>query len=233
MKAKRIRSTTLTPSSRSPFHGLCHELEDTLVFDPHQTDEDPMVSFRREIVKFIKDRASILKKSDHFRVYIKSKNLKENINTKFYPATSLDYAIDSITYAVRLANQSRNFSVLQDEVTINIIVVNCPSGSGRSKPPLALDDGSIRKILKRKRSVVFLDNRDNCCFSRAVTYLLFDYPIDKTKLVYVRQSFRRDYCSMQNATDQQIRMAYASIKKLLRDINFLFEETLDWQPGCP
>ena len=63
------------------------------------------------------DRASVLEKSDHFRVYVKSRNLKQNINTKFYPATSLDYAIESIAYAVRLANQSKNFSILQDEVT--------------------------------------------------------------------------------------------------------------------
>src|SRR2546421_10411432 len=152
MKVKTIRSGTLTPPSRSPFYGLCRELEDTLIFEPMSTDPDPVTSFKRELEKFIKDRATVLGKSDHFRVYIKSKNLKENINTKFYPATSLDYAIESIMYAVRLANQSRNFSVLQDEVTINIIVVNCPAGTGKS--PLATDEESIRKILKRKKSVV-------------------------------------------------------------------------------
>jgi hypothetical protein len=233
MKVKKIRSTTLTPSTRSPFHGLCHELEDTLVFQPSSTDSDPLVSFRRKLAEFIKDRASILEKSDHFRVYIKSKNLKENINTKFYPATSLDYAIESITYAVRLANQSRNFSVLQDEVTINIIVVNCPSGTGRSKPPLAVDNDSIRKILSRKRSVVFLENQDNCCFSRAITYLLFHYPMKKSKFVYVLQCFRRDYQSTRNKTDATIKMAYRSIKNLLQEINSLLQETLDWEPGTP
>lgn len=234
MKVKRISSTTLTPSSRSPFYGLCRELEDTLIFEPSPTDPDPVVAFKRELTKFIKERASVLKKSDHFRVYIKSKNLRENINTKFYPATSLDHAIDAITYALKLANQSRNFSVLQDEVTINVIVVNCPSGTGkRSKPPLAIDEDSIRKILSNKRSVVFLDNKDNCCFSRAVTYLLFECPIDKEKRDRVRKSFRFDVHSMRIDTDREIRMAYDSMMDLLREINYLFKNGLDWRPRTP
>ena len=108
------------------------------------------------------------------------------------------------------------------------------AGTGkRSKPPLVLDNNCIFKILSNKKSVVFLNNSDDCCFSRAVTHLLFDYQIEKSEKDKVLKAFRRDTHSLRWDTAEETRKAYKSIKDLLRKINDLFQEVLDWQWGSP
>ena len=99
---------------------------------------------------------------DQVRLVLRSDQLDTPISIPFMPLIQLtpERVFSQIE---RVVQSNRDFR-LNDTVTVDIIHVEAPQGSGRSKRTI-LD---IREYLHKKRSIVTIKNNDNLCLARAL-----------------------------------------------------------------
>ena len=102
--------------------------------------------------------------TDQVRFVLSSNQLQTPIALPFCPLEEL--TTEKVLSQVEKVVQSNEEFRLNDTVNIDIIRVEMPQGSGRSK--VKRQTWNIRDYLKKKKSVICINNRDNLCLARAL-----------------------------------------------------------------
>ena len=101
---------------------------------------------------------------DQIRFVLRSEQLDTPISLPFLPVERL--TTERVFSQIERVIQSNQDFRLNDTVTIDIIHVEAPQGSGRSKVKRTILN--IREYLKKKGSVIPINNNDNLCLARAL-----------------------------------------------------------------
>ena len=112
----------------------------------------------------IKDVTKGMNPNDQVRFVLSSKQLQTPIAIPFCSLEEL--TTEKVLSQVEKVVQSNEEFRLNDTVNIDVIRVEMPQGSGRSR--LKRDIVNIRDYLKKKGSVITINNRDNLCLARAL-----------------------------------------------------------------
>ena len=137
----------------------------TIRFTNVVSDLDLIESYERTQKIFdqlLNDVTEGMNERDQVRFVLRSDQLDTPISIPFIPLIQLtpERVFSQIE---RVVQSNRDFR-LNDTVTVDIIHVEAPQGSGRSKRTI-LD---IREYLHKKRSIVTIKNNDNLCLARAL-----------------------------------------------------------------
>ena len=112
----------------------------------------------------IKDVTEGMKSTDQVRFVLSSNQLQFPISLPFCPLEQL--TTEKVLAQVEKVVQSNEEFRLNDTVNIDIIRVEMPQGSGRSK--VKREILNIRQYLKKKKSVICINNMDDLCLARAL-----------------------------------------------------------------
>ena len=112
----------------------------------------------------IKDVTEGMKSTDQVRFVLSSNQLQFPISLPFCPLEQL--TTEKVLAQVEKVVQSNEEFRLNDTVNIDIIRVEMPQGSGRSK--VKREILNIRDYLKKKKSVICINNMDDLCLARAL-----------------------------------------------------------------
>ena len=112
----------------------------------------------------IKDVTEGMNSTDQVRFVLSSNQLQTPIALPFCPLEEL--TTEKVLSQVEKVVQSNEEFRLNDTVNIDIIRVEMPQGSGRSKVKRQILN--IRDYLKKKGSVIPINNKDNLCLARAL-----------------------------------------------------------------
>ena len=99
---------------------------------------------------------------DQVRFVLRSEQLDTPISMPFMPVVQL--TPEQVFSAVQRVMQSNREFQLNDTVTVDLIHVEAPQGSGRSKRSIV----NIKDYLHKKGSVITIKNNDNLCLARAL-----------------------------------------------------------------
>ena len=99
---------------------------------------------------------------DQVRFVLRSEQLDTPISIPFLPLARL--TPERVFSAVQRVMQSNREFRLNDTVTVDLIHVEAPQGSGRSKRSVV----NIKEYLHKKGSVITIKNNDNLCLARAL-----------------------------------------------------------------
>ena len=99
---------------------------------------------------------------DQVRFVLRSEQLDTPISIPFLPLAQL--TPERVFSAVQRVMQSNREFRLNDTVTVDLVPVEAPQGSGRSKRCVV----NIKEYLHKKRSVIVIRNNDNLCLARAL-----------------------------------------------------------------
>ena len=110
----------------------------------------------------IRDVTEGMNPTDQVRFVLRSDQLQTPISIPFLPLEEL--TTERILSNVEKVVQSNEDFRLNDTVTVDIIRVEMPRGSGRLKRTTL----NIRDHLKKKKSVICINNKDNLCLARAL-----------------------------------------------------------------
>ena len=99
---------------------------------------------------------------DQVRFVLRSEQLDTPISIPFLPLAQL--TPERVFSAVQRVMQSNREFRLNDTVTVDLIHVEAPQGSGRSKRNVV----NIKEYLHKKKSVIVIKNNDNLCLARAL-----------------------------------------------------------------
>ena len=105
-----------------------------------------------------------MNKEDHVRFVLRSEQLDTPISLPFLHVEQL--TTERVFSQIERVIQSNQDFRLNDTVTIDIIHVEAPQGSGKSR--LKRTTLNIREYLKKKGSVITINNNDNLCLARAL-----------------------------------------------------------------
>ena len=103
-----------------------------------------------------------MNKKDQIRFVLRSDQLDTPISLPFLPVEQL--TTERVFSQIERVIQSNQDFRLNDTVTIDMIHVVAPQGSGRSKCTIA----NIHEYLKKKKSIININNDDNLCLARAL-----------------------------------------------------------------
>ena len=103
-------------------------------------------------------------KKDQVRFILRSEQLDTPISIPFLPVEQL--TTERIFSQIERVIQSNQEFRLNDTVTIDIIHVVAPEGSGKSRVKRTIVN--IREYLKKKKSVISINNKDDFCLARAL-----------------------------------------------------------------
>ena len=137
----------------------------TVRFNNVLHDVDLLESHERTQAIFhhlIGDVTSDMNPNDQVRFILRSDQLQTPISIFFLPLEEL--TAERVFSQLEKVIQSNEEFRLNDTVTVDIIHVEMPQGSGRSKRT-TLD---IREYLKKKKSVIPINNKDDFCLARAL-----------------------------------------------------------------
>ena len=112
----------------------------------------------------LEDVTAGINPNDQVRFILRSDQLQTPISIPFLPLEKL--TTEKVLSHVEKVVQSNEEFRLNDTVTIDIIHVETPQGSGRSN--LKRTTVNIREYLKKKRSVIPINNKDDFCLARAL-----------------------------------------------------------------
>ena len=112
----------------------------------------------------IKDVTEGMNSTDQVRFVLSSNQLQFPISLPFCPLEQL--TTEKVLAQVEKVVQSNEEFRLNDTVNIDIIRVEMPQGSGRSK--VRRQTWNIRDYLKKKGSVITINNKDDLCLARAL-----------------------------------------------------------------
>ena len=110
----------------------------------------------------IEDVTSGMNPNDQVRFILRSDQLQTPISIPFLPLEEL--TTERVFSQIEKVIQSNEEFRLNDTVTVDIIHVEMPQGSGRSKRTTL----NIREYLKKKKSVISINNKDDFCLARAL-----------------------------------------------------------------
>ena len=112
----------------------------------------------------IKDVTQGMNSTDQVRFVLSSNQLQFPISLPFCPLEEL--TTEKVLAQVEKVVQSNEEFRLNDTVNIDIIRVEMPQGSGKSKVKRQILN--IRDYLKKKNSVICINNMDDLCLARAL-----------------------------------------------------------------
>ena len=112
----------------------------------------------------LEDVTKDMNPNDQVRFILRSDQLQTPIAIPFLPLEKL--TTEKVLSHVEKVIQSNEEFRLNDTVTINIIRVETPQGSGKSR--VKRNIVNIREYLKKKESVVTINNKDDFCLARAL-----------------------------------------------------------------
>ena len=110
----------------------------------------------------LKDVTRDMNEKDQVRFVLRSDQLDTPISIPFIPLAQL--TTERVFSQIERVIQSNRDFRLNDTVTVDIIRVEEPQGSGRSKRTTL----NIREYLKEKKSIITINNNDNLCLARAL-----------------------------------------------------------------
>ena len=102
-----------------------------------------------------------MNEKDQVRFVLRSDQLKTPISLPFMPVLQL--TPERVFSQIERVVQSNQDFRLNDTVTVNIIHIETPRGSGRKRTHL-----NIEEFLENKRSVIRIKNKDDLCLARAL-----------------------------------------------------------------
>ena len=102
-----------------------------------------------------------MNEKDQVRFVLRSDQLDIPISIPFIPLAQL--TTERVFSQIERVIQSNRDFRLNDTVTVDIIRVEEPQGSGRKRTTL-----NIREYLKEKKSIITINNNDNLCLARAL-----------------------------------------------------------------
>ena len=112
----------------------------------------------------LKDVTEGMNSTDQVRFVLSSNQLQTPITLPFCPLDQL--TTERVLAQVEKVVQSNEEFRLNDTVNIDIIRVEMPQGSGKSK--VKRQNLNIRDYLKKKGSVITINNKDDLCLARAL-----------------------------------------------------------------
>ena len=110
----------------------------------------------------IEDVTSDMNPNDQVRFILRSDQLQTPISIPFLPLKEL--TTEKVFSQIERVIQSNEDFRLNDTVTVDIIHVETPQGSGKTKRTTL----NIREYLKKKKSVIPINNKDDFCLARAL-----------------------------------------------------------------
>ena len=149
-KSKKFRMTATDHTIR--FNNVLNEL-------------DLIESYERTQAIFehlLNDVTRDMNEKDHVRFVLRSDQLDTLISLPFMDVEQL--TTERVFSQIERVIQSNRDFRLNDTVTVDIIHVEAPQGSGRSKRTTL----NIREYLRKKGSVITIQNNDNLCLARAL-----------------------------------------------------------------
>ena len=135
-----------------------------------------------------------MNKEDHVRFVLRSEQLDTSISLPFLPVEQL--TTERVFSQIERVIQSNQDFRLNDTVTIDIIHVEAPQGSGKSR--LKRTTLNIREYLKKKGSVISINNTDNLCLARALAVAVARIEKDP-KYKWIKDS--KSHIQLQRALD--------------------------------
>ena len=126
-----------------------------------------------------------MNKEDQVRFVLRSEQLDTPISLPFMTVEQL--TTERIFSQIERVIQSNQEFRLNDTVTVDIIHVVAPEGSGKSK--VKRTTLNIREYVKEKKSVITINNDDDFCLARALVVAVARIEKDP-KYIQVRQSKR-------------------------------------------
>ena len=154
-------STTKTKSKKFRMSATDHRIR----FNNVVSDLDLIESYRRTQAIFehlLNDVTEGMNEKDQVRFVLRSDQLDTPISMPFMPVAQL--STERVFSQIERVIQSNRDFRLNDTVTIDIIHVEAPQGSGRSKRDVL----NIKDFLHKKRSIITIQNNDNLCLARAL-----------------------------------------------------------------
>ena len=138
----------------------------TIRFNNVLQDVDLLESHERTQAIFhhlLADVTSDMNPNDQVRFVLRSDQLQTPISIPFLPLEEL--TTEKVFSQIERVIQSNEDFRLNDTVTVDIIHVETPQGSGKSKRTTL----NICEYLKKKGSVISINNTDNLCLARALS----------------------------------------------------------------
>ena len=114
--------------------------------------------------RLIRDVTQGMNSTDQVRFVLQSNQLQSPISLPFCSLEEL--TTEKVLSRVEKVVQSNEEFRLNDTVNIDLIRVEMPHGSGKSRVRRTTYD--IREYLKKKKSVICINNKDNYCLARAL-----------------------------------------------------------------
>ena len=114
--------------------------------------------------RLIKDVTQGMNSTDQVRFVLQSNQLQSPISLPFCSLEEL--TTEKVFSQVEKVVQSNEEFRLNDAVNIDILRVQMPQGSGKSRVKRTTYD--LREYLKKKQSVVCINNKDDYCLARAL-----------------------------------------------------------------
>ena len=136
----------------------------TIRFNNALSELDLIESYERTQTIFehiLKDVTRGMDEKDHVRFVLRSDQLDTPISIPFITVEQL--TTERVFSQIERVIQSNRDFRLNDTVTVDIIHVKEPQGSGRKRTTL-----NIREYLHQKGSVITINNNDNLCLARAL-----------------------------------------------------------------
>ena len=137
----------------------------TIRFNNVLSELDLIESYERTQTIFehlLKDVTRDMYEKDHVRFVLRSDQLDTPISMPFMTVEQL--TTERVFSQIERVIQSNRDFRLNDTVTVDIIHVEAPQGSGRSKRTTL----NISEYLRKKGSVITINNNDNLCLARAL-----------------------------------------------------------------
>ena len=134
-------------------------------FNTVLSELDLLESYERTQAIFehlLNDVTQGMNEKDHVRFVLRSDQLDTPISIPFIPLAQL--TTERVFSQIERVIQSNQDFRLNHTVTVDIIHVVAPQGSGRSKRTTL----NIREYLKEKKSIITINNSDNLCLARAL-----------------------------------------------------------------
>ena len=169
----------------------------TVRFNNVLHDVDLLESHERTQAIFhhlIEDVTADMNPNDQVRFVLRSDQLQTPISIPFLPLEEL--TTERVFSQIEKVIQSNEDFRLNDTVTIDIIHVETPQGSGKSEVKRTTID--IREYLKKKGSVITINNTDHLCLARALSVAIARIEKDP-KYDQIRNS--KNHIQLQRALD--------------------------------
>ena len=148
--AKRFRATATDTEIR--FNNVINDMD--IIENSNRT--------YRIFERLLRDVTKGMNEKDYVHFVLRSTQLETPISIPFLPLVQL--TPERVFSAVERVVQSNRDFRLNDTVNVDLIHVEAPQGSGRSKRNIV----NIKEYLHKKKSIITITNEDNLCLARAL-----------------------------------------------------------------